>query len=273
MRHAVFVHGVPDTSELWDSIIDELKHDHMFALQLPGFGTPIPDGFTCTKEEYVAWIADRVRELDEPVDIVGHDWGSMMVQRLATTQPDLVRTYTLADGASAGAFKWHDLAQQWQTPEVGEQVMEMMTPEVVEAVMREAMHPDPAGCAARIDDTMKQAILLLYRSAIDVGAEWNPGERGRERPGMILWGRDDPYTKPERGEGAATAANARVEVLGGGHWAVFEHPGNTARLLEEHWASAWHPFPPAEDYRRPSTWHSNLNSGRWRSSAGCSSAG
>ena len=27
-----------------------------------------------------------------------------------------------------GTIEWHDLALQWQTPEVGEQVMEMMTP-------------------------------------------------------------------------------------------------------------------------------------------------
>jgi pimeloyl-ACP methyl ester carboxylesterase len=85
---------------------------------------------------------------------------------------------------------------------------------------------------------MKQAILLLYRSAIDVGEEWNPGEKGRERPGMILWGRDDPYAKPERGEQAASAANARFLVVDGGHWAIFEHPTPTARTLEEHWASA-----------------------------------
>jgi len=198
----------------------------------------VPNGFTCTKEEYVAWIADRVRELDEPVDIVGHDWGSMMVQRLATTQPELVRTYTLVDGATSGPLKWHELAQQWQTPEVGEQVMAMMTPELVEPVMRDAAHPDPAGCAARVDERMKQAILLLYRSAVDVGEEWNPGEKGRERPAMVLWGRDDPYAKPERGERAATAANARLLVVDGGHWAIFEHPAQTARTLEEHWASA-----------------------------------
>jgi pimeloyl-ACP methyl ester carboxylesterase len=104
--------------------------------------------------------------------------------------------------------------------------------------MLDARHPDPAGCAGRVDNTMKQAILKLYRSAIDVGEEWDPGERGRERPGMILWGRDDPYAKPERGERAAAAANARFEVLDGGHWAIFEHPGDTAHLLEEHWANA-----------------------------------
>ncbi len=67
---AVFVHGVPDTSALWDPVLAELTRTDTIALKLPGFASAVPDGFGCTKEEYVAWIADRVRELGEPVDIV-----------------------------------------------------------------------------------------------------------------------------------------------------------------------------------------------------------
>ncbi|MEX0666536.1 MAG: alpha/beta fold hydrolase [Acidimicrobiia bacterium] len=173
------MHGVPDTSGLWDLVLAQLARDDVVALQLPGFGAPVPDGFSCTKEAYADWVADQANALGEPVDLVGHDWGSMLVQRIATIHPKLVRTYTLCDGAVSGPLQWHDLAQQWQTPEVGEQVMEMMTPEVVEPVMRDAGHPDPVGCARSVDDRMKQAILKLYRSAIDVGTEWDPGERPR----------------------------------------------------------------------------------------------
>lgn len=235
---AVFVHGVPDTSEVWGGVLAALGRDDKVALPLPGFGEPVPDGFGCTKEEYATWVADQLRALGEPADLVGHDWGSMIVQRVASTAPDLVRTYTLANGACSGPFNWHDLAKQWQTPEVGEQVMEMMAPDVVEPVMRDAGHPDPAACAAHLDDRMKQSILALYRSAVDVGAEWNPGERGRARPGLVLWGRDDAFAKPTRGEAAATAADARMVVLDGGHWAIFEHPEQTARELEAHWTAA-----------------------------------
>ena len=234
---AVFLHGVPDTAELWDPIIGALARDDTIALRLPGFGTDIPAGFGCTKEEYAEWVADRVRELGEPVDLVGHDWGAMLVQRLATTRPELVRTYTLADGGVSGPLNWHDLAKQWQTPEVGEQVMALLVPETIEPVMRDYGHPDPAGCAASVDDRMKDAILRLYRSAVDVGDEWDPGTRGRERPALIIWGRDDPFGKPKRGEEAASAANARIEVIDGGHWAAFAHPDETARLLDEHWTS------------------------------------
>jgi pimeloyl-ACP methyl ester carboxylesterase len=116
--------------------------------------------------------------------------------------------------------------------------MELMTAETVEPVMRDAGHPDPAGCASHVDDTMKAAILRLYRSAVDVGTEWDPGTRGRERPGLVLWGRDDPFAKPTGGEVVAAAANAPLRVFTGGHWAIFEHPDETARVLEELWSEA-----------------------------------
>ena len=235
---AVFVHGVPDTSVMWDPVLAELDRDDTVALRLPGFGAPVPDGFHCTKEEYAAWIVDQLRAIGEPVDLVGHDWGSLLTQRVATTEPELVRTYTLADGAVCGPLHWHGLAQQWATPDVGEQVMELMTLETVPPALAEQGHPDPAGCATRLDDTMKQSILRLYRSATDIGADWDPRTRGRERPGLILWGRDDAFGKPKRGEDAAAAANARLRVLDGGHWAIFQHAAETARELEAHWAIA-----------------------------------
>ncbi|MEX0666537.1 MAG: hypothetical protein WD598_17415 [Acidimicrobiia bacterium] len=53
-----------------------------------------------------------------------------------------------------------------------------------------------------------------------------------------MWGRDDSFAKPTRGETAAAAANARFEVLDGGHWAIFEHPDQTAQAIEAHWAAA-----------------------------------
>jgi pimeloyl-ACP methyl ester carboxylesterase len=232
---AVFVHGVPDTFELWDPLLAEVARDDTITLRLPGFSAPVPDGFDCTKESYAGWVADQMREVGEPVDLVGHDWGAMLCQRVAVMHSDLVRTYTLVNGGVGGPIKWHDLALQWQTPEVGEQVMEMMTPELVEPVMRDAGHPDPAGCAAHVDDTMKAAILKLYRSAVDVGADWAP-HGTLDRPGLVLWGRDDPFAKPKRGEEVAAALGTRCVVVDGGHWAIFDRPVETARLLEEHWA-------------------------------------
>ena len=47
------------------------------------FGTPAPDGFGATKEEYTDWLVGELERLGEPVDLVGHDWGKGFVLRVA----------------------------------------------------------------------------------------------------------------------------------------------------------------------------------------------
>jgi pimeloyl-ACP methyl ester carboxylesterase len=235
---AVFVHGVPDTSSLWGPVIDRLARDDVVTVQLPGFGAAVPAGFGATKDEYVAFVAAEIEAAGAPVDLVGHDWGSLLTQRVATTRPDLVRTWTSSGGAIHPRFKWHDLAQQWQTPDVGEQIMAAMTPDLVEPVMADAGHPDPAGCAAHVDGVMKQSILALYRSAVDIVAEWNPPAPSG-RPALFLWGTEDPYSSVDYGRAAAEQEGATFTVLdGAGHWAIVERPDASARALEVHWASA-----------------------------------
>src|SRR5215472_3221241 len=121
---AVFVHGVPDTSSEWDALRSHCKRTDIIAPDLPGFGTPVPAGFEATKDDYVDWLIDEIVAIGMPVDIVGHDWGSILVQRVVSLRPELIRTWAAGAGSVDRDYVWHDLAQMWQTPEVGEQVME-----------------------------------------------------------------------------------------------------------------------------------------------------
>lgn len=235
---AVLVHGVPDTAETWDPLRAQLARDDVVCPRLPGFASPVPDGFGCTKDEYVDWLAGELAALGEPVDLVGHDWGSLITQRLATTRPELVRTWVLADGAVSDQFAWHDLAKQWQTPGVGEQIMELMSGDAITAGLAVAGHPDPAGATARIDDTMKAAILALYRSAVDIAAEWTPRRGPAGPPALVLWGAHDQYGPAEYGRAAAALAEAPFVELDAGHWSVMERPEQSAMDLERFWAAS-----------------------------------
>ena len=42
---AFFVHGVPDTSALWDGVRANIERDDVIAPNLPGFDAPVPAGF------------------------------------------------------------------------------------------------------------------------------------------------------------------------------------------------------------------------------------
>lgn len=77
----VFVHGVPETASLWDKVRSHIEAESV-ALTLPGFGCPRPDGFGATKDEYVEWLVAELDTFDEPVDLVGHDWGASLTYRV-----------------------------------------------------------------------------------------------------------------------------------------------------------------------------------------------
>ena len=77
----VFIHGVPDTDRVWRSILERINRSDVVSLSLPGFGNAVPPGFGATKEEYVAWLAATLEALKQPIDLVGHDWGSLLAVR------------------------------------------------------------------------------------------------------------------------------------------------------------------------------------------------
>jgi pimeloyl-ACP methyl ester carboxylesterase len=240
----VFVHGVPDTVALWDPLVGALvargvAETEMVRLALPGFAAPVPEGFGCTKEEYADWIVDRLREIGAPVDLVGHDWGAMLTQYIGAGNPALIRSWAAFDGVVDRDYVWHDLAQAWQTPEVGEQVMEAMSGDAIVDGLRDGGHPDAEGAARHIDDTMKAAVLALYRSAVTVGDEWQPTVERNERPALAGWGEHDQYGTFDKGEALAARAHGEFVLLeGAGHWSVFERPDEVAVALVAFWAKA-----------------------------------
>lgn len=96
----VLIHGVPDTARVWRLIMERITRSDVVSLSLPGFGNALPLGFGATKEEYVAWLAKTLEALTQPIDLVGHDWGSLLAVRIAATRPDLVRSWVGGGAAS-----------------------------------------------------------------------------------------------------------------------------------------------------------------------------
>jgi len=237
---AVLVHGVPDTHRLWDKLRRHLRRRDVITPALPGFGTPLPDGFDATKEAYAAWLVDEIARIGEPVDLVGHDWGSLLVQRAVSLRPDLVRTWACGDGPIDREYVWHETAQQWQAPEVGEMLMAAMTGDLLGEALGGVMPPEDARItASHIDDTMKDCILRLYRSAVRVGDDWEDEVARITRPALVLWSRDDPYVESRFAERLAERVRGDLVLLDGcGHWWPLERPAEAAAALERFWAAA-----------------------------------
>src|SRR5262249_408425 len=154
----------------------------------------------------------EIERCGEPVDLVGHDWGATLVQRVVSLRPDLIRTWACGDGPVDAEYVWHDVAQQWQTPGVGEQMMPIMTPEMLAEGLAAAGIPRAVGeeTGRFVTPTMQDCILRLYRSAIHVGAEWQPDLEKVRRPALILWSKDDPYVAPRFAERLANRVRGEL---------------------------------------------------------------
>ncbi|MCA8903094.1 MAG: alpha/beta hydrolase, partial [Hyphomonas sp.] len=160
----VFIHGVPDTPALWQPLVGALglQPADYSAPALPGFGTPVPPGFACTKDAYADHFVRHIETLGTKVDLVGHDWGALIALRVASLRPDLIRTWCVTNAVIDPEYRGHTTARRWATPLLGELVMLGMRnkPRLEAALVQGGM---PAALAAeevpQIDKTMRQSIL------------------------------------------------------------------------------------------------------------------
>jgi pimeloyl-ACP methyl ester carboxylesterase len=240
---AVFVHGVPDTGRMWGPLVAELARDDVEVLELPGFGNAPPAGWTATKEAYAGWLEDRLAAFGEPVDLVAHDWGALLAQRVASLRPDLIRTLACGSGPCDEEYTWHAMAQAWQTPEVGEQIVEGMLAlphsDLVAGLVAGGAAADLAADQAEtVDAEMARCILALYRSAVTVGAEWQPEvDAMPARPAVVFHGADDLYVEVVIAERLAARLDGALVVYDDcGHWWGWERAPQVATTLTELWS-------------------------------------
>lgn len=241
---AVLVHGVPETTAIWDPLHRQLDRDDVVTPALPGFASPRPDGFGATMDEYAAWLIEQIEAIGEPVDLVGHDWGGGFTVRLVSLRPDLVRTWvTDAAGLADVEFEWHVFAKLWQTVGEGEAFWEQQLAMPVDerAGVFEAFGVPQDGAtvlAGGVDETMAACILDLYRSATAVQDAWGADFIDVLPPGLTLVPELDPFLDADGARRAAARAGARImELPGVGHWWMLQQPQEGARMLQEFWAS------------------------------------
>ena len=240
---AVFVHGVPDTARLWEPLIAATRRSDAVALPLPGFATPTPDGWTATKESYADWLETELVEIGEPVDLVGHDWGALLCQRVASVRPDLIRTLAVGSGPLDVEYEWHAMAQAWQTPTTGEDIMAgMLALPAEDLAAGLAAGGAPADLAqiqaSHVDARMVQCILALYRSAVSVGHDWQPQvDVMPHRPAVVFHGADDPYMDTHFAQRLADRLGGELVVHANcGHWWPWARATDTAGHLRRLWA-------------------------------------
>jgi pimeloyl-ACP methyl ester carboxylesterase len=243
----VLVHGNPETTAIWDDLVPHLREKNIVRLSPPGFGSAIPSSFDCSTDDYRDWLAGELKKLTQPIDLVGHDWGGGHVIRIAMDYPDLIRSWAIDIlGAFDPEYVWHDLAQVWQTPQVGEQAVAQMTsmPAEARAQRFESLGMTAAialKVAAAANEEMGRAILALYRSAAQPVMRnlGNALPRAAAKPGLALIATEDHYCGGEPlARRSADRCGAKVAVLEGlGHWWMCQQPKRGADAINAFVAS------------------------------------
>jgi len=249
-RTAVLVHGNPETSAIWGPLtaaLHERGRPDVAALSPPGFGAAIPRGFDPTMDAYAEWLVGElaaIRATGTEIDLLGHDWGAGHVYGALSRRPDLVRTWT---GDIAGVlhtdYVWHDMAQAWQTPDLGEQVVAGMTESSNDdkvSLFEGLGLPDAiaAELAAGLDADMGRCVLRLYRT----GAQPAVGQLGDRLadmvlpPGLVVDAELDEYISSDLSVRIADRLGAEVLRLDGrGHWWMVDDVDPVADALVRFW--------------------------------------
>jgi pimeloyl-ACP methyl ester carboxylesterase len=239
----VFVHGVPETDRIWRKVRERVQRPSV-ALSLPGFGCPRPDGFAATKDAYVDWLLGELAAIDEPVDLVGHDWGAGLTYGVVTRHPGAVRSWVADVGNLLHPdYVWHDFAQIWQTPGEGEAFVAAQAaqePAEAAATLGPMFGIDAADAlevAEGQDDVMGACILDLYRSATpNPFAHWGPWSPTAD-PGLILDIVEDPFGDSARAAEVAGMLGAQlVQVEGTGHFWPYSGADAAVPVLEAFWS-------------------------------------
>ncbi|MFD8613210.1 SDR family oxidoreductase [Streptomyces sp. NPDC059631] len=108
----VLVHGYPDSKEVWSEVAGRLRDRfHVVLYDVRGHGRstaprPLRGGFTLDKltDDFLA-VADAVSP-DEPVHLVGHDWGSVQSWEFVTVArtEGRIASFTSMSGPSLDHF-------------------------------------------------------------------------------------------------------------------------------------------------------------------------
>ena len=246
----VFVHGNPETSAVWSLLVAELMSrgvENIVLLTPPGFGAPTPAGWGGTMREYRNWLIAELEAIGGDIDLVGHDWGAGHVFGVLAERPDIARTWA-ADcaGLMHADYQWHDAAQGWQAPELGEQMVAGMVAmpddQFVDAFSGLGMTREIAAeVKSHINDEMARCILALYRDAaqpalVPVGKQFAAVQ---PKNGLVIIAVEDHYAGTlETMTSVANSVGAEVAVLTGvGHWWMCQRPDLGADMLMAHWAS------------------------------------
>ncbi|MGW0813767.1 alpha/beta fold hydrolase [Streptomyces viridiviolaceus] len=248
----LLLHGYPANHHCWRHQIPPLARRYrVIAPDLLGWGEsdrPLHLSFDYdTEVARVGRLLDAL-DIDDAVNLVGHDYGGFLSLGFTQTHPDRVRRLAVLNSRAQSTFArpWYTvfslISLAGRTPVLGA----LATRLPLAAIHRRALMPlvrdghlDAALLADYVDwmDTARGRRWLVhyfgdYRTAPRPELRRRLGEI--TCPTAIVWGRADTYLRPAVAtELAETVPDAELTMLDdAGHWVMDERPDDVTAALE-----------------------------------------
>nr|WP_231641830.1 SDR family oxidoreductase [Nocardia sp. NRRL S-836] len=257
----VLVHGYPDTHAVWDRVVALLERDfRVVTYDVRGAGESTApsteDGYRLARlADDLFAVIDAVSP-DEPVHLVGHDWGSIQSWEAVTTPGARIATFTSISGpcldhlghwsrkrTSVAHLKqffrsWYIAA--FHLPVVAPAFWRLYLARRWGGVLHrlEGVRTTPAPTIA--SDAVNG--ISLYRANIRPVMR-SPRHRLAPMPVQVVQPTRDRYIRTEPIDLERWVPSLRRRRIAAGHWAPLSHPQQLARMIREFVTD---PAPPRE---------------------------
>lgn len=255
----LLLHGFPDYWYGWRHQIPVLVAAgyRVVAVDLRGYNqSERPAGIAAYKlDTLTADIVAFVRSLgpQEPLAVIGHDWGGIIAWQLAMQHPETLRSLVILNAPHPLAYSrelkrpssqwlrsWY--AMFFQLPKIPEALLAANDFALLKRALRSGPAESDEDLACYLEAFSSPgaltAALHYYRAAARY--RWAP-PRQVQCPTRILWGKRDPFLVPRLAEGLQRwVADLDVVMLDdAGHWLQLTH----ADQVNQHLLQILHTLP------------------------------
>ena len=237
----LLVHGYPQSSHMWRSVLPVLAEQgfHALAPDLAGYGDSEPNP-PHTWERHMEALEDfRIARGLGRVALVVHDWGGLIALRWACEHPAAVWALCISDTGFFPDGRWSGPGEILRTDGQGEEFVNGLTRESFAGLLASVSAGIDADAAAEYfkafgDDVRRRGQLELYRSGdFEKLAPYEGRLAQLGVPAVLLWGEDD-FAAPVAGAHRfqRELPGSELEVLEGtGHFVVDDAPDRYAQAL------------------------------------------
>jgi pimeloyl-ACP methyl ester carboxylesterase len=246
----VFLHGFPDTKEVWLPVLNQLSGKNLVAPDLPSFGS---SDMVDDKEMNVTIIADRILSSlthlgIESFSLVGHDWGGFIAWEIYSKYPQRVTAMYLTNGTHPRVYS-NLLKTSTKQAQIAKYASFFTTDGAVDRLRQDQFkalklyHPfnkeTGPGSVSFFEEIWRDpsrlhAALGIYRANLDNIILGRVPDVKASVPLRIFWGKNDHSLVMENATDLEDycLAGCFYDYVAGGHWAFLEHLDDFCRFLE-----------------------------------------